>query len=513
MNKLNFKNSTQGFSLVEMLIVLAILGIVFVGATSGLSSFRQVSGLTESEQKLANIKEQLLKFAESNYYLPCPDIDGNGRENRILSAVANNIVTDGDVLRCERQFGTVPFLDLGLQPNEVEDSWGNRVSYYVNRRADNGDNICDKTFSASYFCNEHALITPRFTADETPPLFNVAQPWNDFSVGDYTVCNEETNICNNGAVNSAGEQTSVAVLSASVVLVAHNQDGEEAVNNLGACNYANPINTENCDNNRFFHQSIKTAADQATYFDDNITTITGYEIKSRILNTILSWESGGGILNTVLELTPTATTYDLDDANEIPVNDDADTPDVVLVNRDITDGLDLGLGDDVIAVGNNIDAGNETVDLGEGDDLAYTVGSILSDLVLGDGNDRVVLEGRLESGIDAGDGNDKVWILGSITSTANLDLGTGDDVLWFGGIVYDDDGNAVTEDIATNLSSNIQGGDGYDILILEEIDSYDDLSQNEKNRINDFELVMFKSLNEEGERNYCEFIGANCVSP
>lgn len=519
LKKIRKLDNHKGFSLVEMLIVLAVLGIAFVGVTTGLSSFNQVSGLTESEKKLANIKEKLLSFAETNYYLPCPDTDNNGREDRVFSAIANTIVVDGNVLRCQSTFGTVPFLDLGLQPNEVEDKWGNRISYYVNRRADNGTDICDKTFSASYFCEEHALVTPRFTVDETPPLFNVTQPWNDFAQGDYTVCNEVPAICNNGAVNSAADQQNVSVLSASVVLVAHNKDGDEAATNLGACNYTNPISQQNCDNNRFFHQSIKTAADEATYFDDNIITITGYEIKARVNNTILSWESGGGITNTFEELAPTATTYDLDDASQIPINDDADNPDVILVNRDVTDGIDLGLGDDVLAVGNNIDAGGDTVDMGEGDDVAYTAGNILSDLVLGDGNDRVVLEGKLESNIYGGAGKDKVWVLGTISSSGSIDLGEDDDVMWFGGQVLDNNGDPIKDaddneiDVPTDLFGNIDGGDGYDIVILEEVDSYSDLSSAEQGRLQNFELIMFKSLDESGTRNYCIPSGSDCTYP
>lgn len=498
---MNIQNKQNGFSLVEILVVLAILGIVFVGATAGLSAFKQVGELSESEKNLANIKEKLLNFAEIHYYLPCPDTNGDGTENRTNSPTA--IVADGQAQTCNSDAGTVPYLDIGLELAEVEDAWGNNIVYYVNNNVVNSDDICNKQLASSYFCNEHAMLTPRFTVTDTPPLVtDLVNTWDTYSDGDYSVCNSAVATCNNNRMNTANKLLNVEALSASVVLVAYNEDGDEALTNLGACNYTNAASQENCDGDRFFHQQIKSTANENDYFDDQVVTITGNEIKARTLNKILSWRSGGGFLDSFNLVEPTAEVFDLNDADNVPVNNN-DTPDVVLVNRDVTDGIDFANGDDVLAVGNNIDAGNETVNMGDGDDMAYTVGNILSNLVLGDGNDRMVLEGRLESGVEAGSGDDKLWVLGSIESSANLELGPGDDALWFGGLVYDSEGNPLTEDIPTNLETNIDGGDGYDIIIFEEIESYADLPSATEAKLNNFELIMF-AADDEGNRNYYE---------
>lgn len=498
---MNIKNKQAGFSLVELLVVLAILGIVFVGATAGLSAFKQVGELSESEKNIANIKEKMLNFAEVHYYLPCPDIDGDGTENRTNSPTG--VVADGQAQTCSADVGTVPYLDLGLELNQVEDAWGYNIIYYVNNNTVNPDDICNKQLSSSYFCNEHAMVTPRFTVTDTPPLItDLNNPWNTYAVGDYSVCNESVATCNASRMSTNFRQKNVEVLSASVVLAAYNEDGAEALNNLGACNYTNASSQENCDGDRFFHQIIKSTANENDYFDDQIVTITGNEIKARTLNKILSWRSGGGILDNFTSLNPTAQVFDLDDASTVPINDN-DTPDVVLVSRDVTDGIDFEDGDDVLAVGNNIDAGSETVDMGDGNDMAYAVGNILSNLVLGDGDDRMVLEGRLESGVEAGSGNDKLWILGSIESSASISLGDGDDAIWFGGQVFDSEGNPVTEDIPTDLETTIDGGDGYDIIIFEEVESFTDLPSNTINRLDNFELIMFKA-NEDGDRAFYE---------
>lgn len=496
------KRSNQtGFSLVEIVIVLAILGIVFVGATAGLSAFKQVGDLTESEKKLVNIKEQLLNFAEVHYYLPCPDTNGDGLENRVDAATAT--VADGSAQTCAADVGTVPYLNLGIELAEVEDAWGYNIIYYINNNTVNDDDICNKQLASSYFCNEHSMSTPRFTVTDTPPLItDLNNPWNTYSVGDYSVCNKRRTTCNAARMDSNNDQRNVEVLSASVVLVAYNEDGAEALDNLGACNYTNTQSEENCDGDRFFHQYVKSTANENDYFDDQIVTITGNEIKARTLNKVLSWRSGGGFNDTFQLLEPTAEVFDLDDANQIPINNN-DTPDVVLVNRDVKDGIDFEAGDDVLAVGNNIDAGNEIVDMGDGNDMAYAVGNILSNLTLGAGDDRLVLEGRLESGIEAGSGNDKLWILGSIESSASIDLGEGDDTLWFGGRVYDEEGNPLTDDIPTNLETSIEGGDGYDIIIFEEVDSLANLPSSALNRLENFELIMF-SADEDGNRNYYE---------
>ena len=68
----------KGFSLVELTIVVAVIGLVLYGVTEGISEFREVDKQQESKQKLANIKQKIIKFAMINKYLPCPDVSPLG---------------------------------------------------------------------------------------------------------------------------------------------------------------------------------------------------------------------------------------------------------------------------------------------------------------------------------------------------------------------------------------------------------------------------------------------------
>ena len=175
--KINLKQT--GFSLVEMAIVMAILGLVFAGYMVGFGSFHHSAKLKESQSHEANIKKQVLTFGTVNSFLPCPDTDGDGAENRIAKTGSL-----GTFDACVATVGTVPYLDVGLKAADVEDGWGNPIRYAVNRQTTDAEFICNKASSASMFCNAGASTnTYWFDLTTTPPT--AADP----GTGNYYVCN------------------------------------------------------------------------------------------------------------------------------------------------------------------------------------------------------------------------------------------------------------------------------------------------------------------------------------
>ena len=442
----------QGFTLVEIAIVLVIIGVLSTGALLGLGEFRSVQSVKEGGQKIDNIKKQLLIFGQVNKFLPCPDTDFDGFENRSGSACLNDV-------------GTAPYVDLGLQREDVEDAWGNFIRYAVNRGADTGF-VCDKRHSASYFCNSGFGVN-WFTFTETPPLST------DRGDGNYFVCNESAASCNALSVTN---RANLSYESASVVLVAYNQDGHQALTNCASMSGASRVN---CESDEYYHQGVRTS-DEANFYDDIVVGISGIEIKQAMLGKTVTWNEYPAIVGQG-QLEPTYEDFDITVAdNQAEIETAGD--DVVLVKRNVDTALDLGSGDDYIAIGNDLDYGANLI-TGTGNDSVYIVGLANSGVSLGSGDDAFVLGTNLTQVLDAGTGNDKIWIQGDIESTATFTLGAGDDVVWLG---------ESTDITSSNLLSTIDGGTDYDILVLENMTQSDWNTANGLSYITGFELVIFK---------------------
>ncbi|MBU4498864.1 MAG: prepilin-type N-terminal cleavage/methylation domain-containing protein, partial [Gammaproteobacteria bacterium] len=118
----------RGFTLIEMAIVLIIITILIGGLAVPLSTQIQARRIAETNKTLEEAKEAIIGYAMTHRttgatprpYLPCPDTDGDGRENRVIGGPY-----DGS---CPLTYGYFPWVDLGGSPN---DAWGNRLRYVV----------------------------------------------------------------------------------------------------------------------------------------------------------------------------------------------------------------------------------------------------------------------------------------------------------------------------------------------------------------------------------------------
>jgi len=349
----------KGFSLVELAIVLGILGVVFVAGLKGLGSFHHSANTKESQENLAEIKKQVLNFSVINKSLPCPDTDGDGLENRASVSTSN-----GTIQKCTADVGGVPYLDLGLREADADDGWGNAIRYAVNTETTDANLICDKTRAASMFCNEGAASKVYwFTLEDTPPFAS------NRGAGNYYVCNNQASSCS-GTPSSSNLESDTAA----VVLVAYNEDGARTLSN---CASETGANQENCDIDLYYHQKQLTT-ESGQFFDDVIVTISGHEVKANAASGVISWNSYTPTTSTST-LTPTYEDYDITADDTVPISNTA-SPDVILVNRNVTTDLDLQNGDDYIAIGNNLEA---TLDAGNGDDTVYIVGTATGSVLLG----------------------------------------------------------------------------------------------------------------------------------
>lgn len=559
----------KGFSLVELSVVMLIVGIVFVGATIGLQSFKHSAYFGEGHKSLEYSKKQIINFAVINKYLPCPDTDTppDGLENR---------TTVGGFEACSNAIGGVPYLDIGLKEPDVLDGWGNPFRYAVNTNATTAS-VCDKTSGGSYFCNEAANNIAWFTYQDTPPL--AGNP----GAGNYTVCNENTTTCD-------ASSTDLVTDAAVAILVAYNEDGAQALANCASYSGATE---ENCDTDLYYHRQSRSI-EEGQFFDDQILILSGYDIKAKVLSNVTSWNSFSST-GAPGSPEPTYEGYDFTDEDKTTYLQDnnIDEDDAIYVNRNVMTDLDLGDGNDYVMIGNDLqsetiwdgrlvdgrtegtyfddgttvhDGSHADLNAGAGDDQIYIVNDAYSQVDLGEGDDKFVIGGELKEGLLGGDGNDEAWIQGSyvgggvissdsdtdvntgwtrnpepegtdvsvtqtidgnetttvtttteieyidtwyswtrvretittemvVTENTTVDLGSGDDVVWLGN----------TEDPSSGqLNNPIEGGDGNDTLVLENVDQWSDLTTEQQNNISGFELIIFAD-DGSGNRNHCEW--------
>jgi prepilin-type N-terminal cleavage/methylation domain-containing protein len=112
-----------GFTLVEMAVVIAIVGLLLGAILTPLASQFQARKNKETERALREIKETLIGFAISHGRLPCPDTDGNGIENPPV-----RLLPPAPPATCTALAGSLPWITLGTVPT---DAWGRIYRYHV----------------------------------------------------------------------------------------------------------------------------------------------------------------------------------------------------------------------------------------------------------------------------------------------------------------------------------------------------------------------------------------------
>jgi prepilin-type N-terminal cleavage/methylation domain-containing protein len=128
-----FRSAAAAFTLLEMMIALAIAALVAAGFALPLAAQVQMRRYEETRRSLDEAREALLGFAVANARLPCPASDS--------SAGLESFAAGGDAANgnCSNFYdGFLPGAALGLGPLDsqgfVRDAWGsprNRIRYAV----------------------------------------------------------------------------------------------------------------------------------------------------------------------------------------------------------------------------------------------------------------------------------------------------------------------------------------------------------------------------------------------
>ncbi|MCB5188210.1 type II secretion system GspH family protein [Methylobacillus caricis] len=141
----------QGFSLVEMAVVLVILGFVISALILPVSAQRDVAYQQQTEKQLELATKALIGFAQTHGRLPCPaTAASNGLEAVLLLGVQGGG-------QCDPSAYMLPAATLGIKPvndkGQALDGWSNPIFYKADQTNRGGSALPDFTTT-----NEISLI-------------------------------------------------------------------------------------------------------------------------------------------------------------------------------------------------------------------------------------------------------------------------------------------------------------------------------------------------------------------
>jgi prepilin-type N-terminal cleavage/methylation domain-containing protein len=278
-NKLKFSlifsrnRKNQGFSLLEITIALAILGFVLYGLTSANKTIRDFDKYAQNKVIMQDARLALLTFVQVNGYLPCPDTDGDGRENRATSG--NFQCTD------DNDDTTLPFLDIGTVGVDI---WNQPFYYAVNHKADN-DAVLINTVgeSASFFSNQGS---GQVVFDFSTPPFG-----GRTGDGSYSICSEVVTTC-----DSSTDDTDKLEQAAIAVVISFGANGAETWAGSASLGSAEAENRDFSTN--YYWQGIGSNVTDdgdgnSLFFDDQIVWLSGYDVKYAVVKSgrVLPYDS------------------------------------------------------------------------------------------------------------------------------------------------------------------------------------------------------------------------------
>lgn len=249
-----------GFSLVEMAIVLAIVGVLIGSMMMTLSAQIDQRNFNETQKRLESARDALLAFAIVNSgRLPCPAPPPSGTTNKGLESP-----TGGGV--CTNYYnGYLPAQTLAIQPTDslgyAIDAWGNRIRYVVS--PDEGS----YTYPAHFTTSDYAKNNGIATLPKKLKICTTSTGISSSACGTYEV---EQSVSIAAAVFSTGRNGS------------QTPTGTDELANLS--NVATPANNPNPTNTAFFVSHTPTPSTTTNgEFDDMFVWITTGALYGRLI--------------------------------------------------------------------------------------------------------------------------------------------------------------------------------------------------------------------------------------
>ena len=117
----------RGFTLAELAISMIIIALLIGGLLGPIGRQVDQSHVNTTQKQLEDIKEALLGYAVINRRLPCPDLTGDGLEDRLIAG-ANAGACGDPAIGTVQVLGTLPWATLNTGES---DAWNTRFGYRV----------------------------------------------------------------------------------------------------------------------------------------------------------------------------------------------------------------------------------------------------------------------------------------------------------------------------------------------------------------------------------------------
>lgn len=143
---LNKSNQLKGFSILEMLIAVAIGSVLIIASMNFIQLNKQTNDYKHTEERMDLIQNALRQYVRIHQKLPCPaaenlSINHHDYGKEIKSCHTNTttglkkytapgsggIKPENIIIK-----GTIPILTIGLDKEHSLDAWGNQISYALN---------------------------------------------------------------------------------------------------------------------------------------------------------------------------------------------------------------------------------------------------------------------------------------------------------------------------------------------------------------------------------------------
>lgn len=225
----------NGFTLVEMAIVLMIVGLLLGGMLVPLSAQMDKRNIAATQKSLTEIKEAITGYAMAKGQLPCP------ADPSIATGSANAGISRATCTTAADSTGVLPWATLGV--NET-DEWGNRYTYRV--ASDFADAIGSGTYGGC-------------TPSPTPTLASFGL----CSTGNLNVLSAAS-----GGVTVAGSVPAIIISHGKNSAGAYTQQGTQLAAGSNADEQENSDGS--ADNNYVSHTPTPTFDDMVVWISSNI---------------------------------------------------------------------------------------------------------------------------------------------------------------------------------------------------------------------------------------------------